>query len=109
MSAFGPAPIQAPIQTLVSGAVQASHVAAQAQGPRAREKSRPQDADPPRPIARDEVRLSDPLRSDAVDPKPDAAGDHGQGRRQRAPREPQIARAPGIAGADATPRLDVKA
>ena len=98
MSAFGPAP--------VPGAVQASFVAASAQGPRPREKSRPQDADPPRPVARDEVRLSDPLRADAVDAKPDAVEDRrqGRGRNQVARRAP-----PAPDPADSAPRLDVRA
>lgn len=104
MSAFGPAPIP--------GAVQASFIATQAQPARAREKSKPQDADPTRPAARDEVRLSDPLQSDAIDPKPDAAEEWKQGRRRGRTafvgRESDRA-ARGGPPADGTPHVDVKA
>jgi hypothetical protein len=78
MSAFGPSPIL----PTTPGVVQSAFIAQQATGPKAREKTKPQDADPRPSAVRDEVRLSDPMRADAVDPKPDAAEEwkHRRGR-----------------------------
>ena len=68
MSAFG----SGPIPTNPLGVILTSFVAQHAAGPKAREKTKPQDADA-RPFAvKDEVRLSDPMQADAIDPKPDA-------------------------------------
>ncbi|MEY3027149.1 MAG: hypothetical protein RLZZ238_2046 [Planctomycetota bacterium] len=69
MSAFGPTPIPP-----TPNAVQASFIGQQAQGPRAREKNKPSEADATRRfVIRDEVRLSDPAEAQTVDSKPDAA------------------------------------
>ena len=69
MSAFG----LGPIPTNPPGVILTSFVAQHAAGPKAREKTKPQDADPRPVVVRDEVRLSDPMQADAIDPKPDAA------------------------------------
>jgi hypothetical protein len=69
VSAFGSNPIPQ-----VPGAVQSSLIAQQSSGPRAREKTKPQDSERVRRSeVRDEVRLSDPIAAQAIDSKPDAA------------------------------------
>ena len=83
MSAFG----SGPIPTNPPGVILTSFVAQHAAGPKAREKTKPQDADA-RPFAvKDEVRLSDPMQADAIDPKPDAA-EEWKHRRPSTPRRP---------------------
>jgi hypothetical protein len=75
------------------GAIQSSFIAQQASGPRAREKTKPQEADPRRSTIRDEVRISDPVKSEAVDPKPDAV-EEWKHRRPRDPRREQALETP---------------
>lgn len=83
MSSFGPVPIPP-----TPGAIQSSFIAQQASGPRAREKNKPQEADARRSIIKDEVQISDPVKSDEVDPKPDAV-EEWKHRRPRDPRREQ--------------------
>ena len=69
VSAFGPTPVPP-----TPNALQASLIAQHAAGARPREKPRTKDADAPRRSAiQDEVRLSDPVEAQEVEPKPDAA------------------------------------
>lgn len=85
MTSFGPSPIpQTP------GAVQSSFIAQQSSAARAREKDKPKDADKPRSLVRDEVRISDPLEGDGIDPKPDAV-EEWKHRRNRGQRQGQQA------------------
>ena len=76
MTAFGPSPIVPNTPSLV----QASFIAQHAAGAKPREKTKPQEADPRRVFVLDEVRLSDPLKAEAIDPKPDAVEEWKQGR-----------------------------
>lgn len=87
MSAFGPSPIS-PISP---GAVQSAFIAQHAAGPKAREKTKPQEADPRRSAIRDEVRLSDPAQADPVDPKPDAVEEWKHRRSGGGHRDPRFA------------------
>lgn len=82
MSAFGPTPIQPSIP----GVIQSAFIAQHTTGAKPREKTKPQDADTRRVLARDEVRLSDPMKAEAIDPKPDAA-EEWKHRRPRTPRD----------------------
>ncbi|MFN5497130.1 MAG: hypothetical protein ACK5WD_09660 [bacterium] len=83
MTSFGPNPIPQ-----MPGSIQASFIAQQASGPRAREKTKPQEADRPRSTIKDEVRISDPVKSEEIDPKPDAV-EEWKHRRPRDPRRDQ--------------------
>ncbi len=85
MSAFGPSPIVPNAPSLV----QASFIAQHASGAKPREKTKPQEADPRRVFVLDEVRLSDPLKAEAVDPKPDAVEEWKQGRGRQHPHDPR--------------------
>jgi hypothetical protein len=103
VTSFGPTPIpQTP------GAIQASFVAREASGPRAREKAKPQEADAPRTVIRDEVRISDPLKSEEIDPKPDAADEwkHRRNRDQRSDRTFELPKP--RSESDGEPHLDVR-
>ena len=104
VTSFGPAPIpQTP------GAIQASFIAQQASGPRAREKTKPQEADTPRFMIRDEVRISDPVKSEEIDPKPDAV-EEWKHRRPRDPRREQKFETPKPrAEGDGEAHLDIRA
>ncbi|MCE2885105.1 MAG: hypothetical protein LW806_09435 [Planctomycetaceae bacterium] len=105
MSSFGPSPI--PINP--PGAVQSSFIAQHAQAPKAREKTKPQEADARPFVIKDELRLSDPLQADAVDPKPDAA-EEWKHRRPRTPhRDPRLPGAPRAEGDGEGGRLDIQA
>ncbi|RLS90448.1 MAG: hypothetical protein DWI09_00260 [Planctomycetota bacterium] len=88
MSAFGPTPIP-----VTPSAVQASFIAQHATGARAREKSKPQEADAKRSTVRDEIRLSDPLEAQAVDSKPDAVEEWKHQRGGRQYHDPRLAAA----------------
>ncbi|MFZ9881504.1 MAG: hypothetical protein ACO3QC_08900 [Phycisphaerales bacterium] len=69
VSAFGPSPIQ----PVAPGAIQAAFIGQQQAAARPREKAKPEPVDPRRTQVRDDVRLSDPAKAEAIDPKPDAA------------------------------------
>lgn len=91
------------------GALQASFVARDAAGPRAREKNKPQETDPPRLVIRDEVHISDPLESDPIDPKPDAV-EEWKHRRDRDQRRQQVFEKPKPhAEGDGESHLDIRA
>jgi hypothetical protein len=80
VTSFGPTPIpQTP------GAIQSSFIAQQASGPRARAKNKPQEADAPRSMIKDEVQISDPMKAEEIDPKPDAVEEW----KHRRPRDPR--------------------
>lgn len=103
VTSFGPTPIpQTP------GAIQSSFIAQQANGPRAREKNKPQDAERPRSVIRDEVRISDPVQSEEIDPKPDAA-EEWKHRRKRDPRREQVADPQKQPPGEGEMRLDIRA
>ena len=106
MTSFGPTPIpQSP------GSVQASFIAQQASGPRAREKTKPQDADRPRSMIRDEVRISDPLKAEEIDPKPDAV-EEWKHRRNRDPRREakfELPKPSNTGDGDGEKHLDIRA
>ena len=105
MSAFGPSPIP----TNPPGVILTSFVAQHAAGPKAREKNKPQEADA-RPFAvKDEVRISDPMQADAIDPKPDAV-EEWKHRRPRTPhRDPRFAPAPRAEGDGEVGHIDIQA
>lgn len=104
MTSFGPAPIPQ-----VPGAIQASFIAQQASGPRPREKTKPQEADPRRLVNRDEVHISDPVKSEEIDPKPDAV-EEWKHRRPRDPRRERSPETPKSRGdGDGEMHLDVRA
>jgi hypothetical protein len=105
MSAFGPSPIP----SNPPGVILTSFVAQQAAGPKAREKTKPQDADARPFVVKDEVRLSDPMQADAVDPKPDAA-EEWKHRRPRTPhRDPRFPNAPRTDPGDEGGHIDIQA
>lgn len=104
MTSFGSNPIPP-----VPGSIQASFIAQQASGPRAREKTKPQEADPRRSAIKDEVRISDPVKEEELDSKPEAV-EEWKHRRPRDPKrdqasEPTAPRADG----DGETRLDIRA
>lgn len=106
MSAFGPSPIL----PTTPGVVQSAFIAQHAAGPKAREKTKPQDADPRPSTVRDEVRLSDPMQADAVDPKPDAAEEWKHRRGHGGHHDPRFAAAEPRRPADAEPgHIDMRA
>lgn len=114
MSAFGPTPIPPTgrVGVAAPGVVQASFIAQQATTPRAREKTKPQDADPPRRVVQDAVEIRDPLQAESIDPKPDAA-EEWKYRRSRGHAHPSAAHnhagtAPRDAS-DGVQHIDVKA
>jgi hypothetical protein len=88
VTSFGPTPIPP-----TPGAIQSSFIAQQASGPRAREKNKPQEADAPRSIIKDQVQITDPVKSEEVDPKPDAV-EEWKHRRPRDPRRDQAFETP---------------
>lgn len=104
MSAFGPSPIQ----PLMPSVVQSSLIAQQASNAKARVKNKLQDADPKRPLIHDELRLTDPMRVEEVDFKPDAV-EEWKHRRQRAGHvDPRFIAADTQGPSDETSHLDVK-
>lgn len=104
MTSFGPTPIPP-----TPGAIQSSFIAQQATGPKAREKNKPQEADAPRSIIKDEVQISDPVKADEVDPKPDAV-EEWKHRRPRDPRRDQAFEQPKPrTGDDGETHLDIRA
>ncbi len=84
MSGFGPSPITPNAPSLV----QASFIAQHATGAKPREKAKPTEVATSRVFARDEVRLSDPLKAEAIDPKPDAVEEWKQRRGHPQPHAP---------------------
>jgi len=103
MTSFGPTPIpQTP------GAIQASFIARDAAGPRARERGKPPEAERPRFVVQDEVRIKDPAEADAIDPKPDAADEWKFRRPRGEQRRPKAEDAPRTDGDDHV-HLDIKA
>jgi hypothetical protein len=104
VTSFGPNPIHQ-----LPGAIQSSFIAQQSTAPRAREKTKPQEADAPRVRAKDEVRLSDPVQGDEVDPKPNAVDEwkHRRPRDQRREHTPDAPK-PRDEG-DGEKRLDIRA
>ncbi len=106
MSGFGPSPIIPNAPSLV----QASFIAQHAAGVKVREKAKPQDVTPRRSFASDEVRLSDPLKAEAIDPKPDAAEEWKQRRGQSHARpQPSPTALPRRNDEDGANHLDIKA
>lgn len=91
------------------GAIQSSFIAQQASGPRAREKNKPQEAVAPRSAIKDEVQISDPMKSEEIDPKPDAV-EEWKHRRNRDPRRDKPFEMPKPpAEGDGETHLDIRA
>ena len=104
MTSFGPNPIPH-----LPGAIQSSFIAQQATAPKAREKTKPQEADAPRSRSKDEVKISDPIKAEEIDPKPDAV-EEWKHRRPRDPRQEQSRDTPRPrAEGEGESRLDIRA
>ena len=104
MSAFGPSPIQ----PLMPSVVQSSLIAQQASNVKARAKNKLQDVDPKRPLIHDEFRLTDPMRAEEVDFKPDAVEEWKHRRHHTGHVDPRFVVANTPDAPDETSHLDVK-
>jgi len=103
MTSFGPSPIpQTP------GALLSSYIARESAGPRARDRAKPPEVDRPQFVIKDEVRITDPIESDAIDPKPDAVEEWKHRRPRSDERRPKVDDGPPADG-DGHIRLDIKA
>jgi hypothetical protein len=103
MTSFGPSPIpQTP------GALQSSFIARESSGPRARDRAKPTEVDRPQFVIKDEVRITEPIESEAIDPKPDAVEEWKHRRPRSDERRPKVDDAPRTDGEDHI-HLDIKA
>jgi hypothetical protein len=103
MTSFGPSPIpQTP------GALQSSFIARESSGPRARDRAKPPEVDRPQFVIKDEVRITDPIESEAIDPKPDAVEEWKHRRPRSDERRPKVEDDPRADGGDHI-HLDIKA
>lgn len=106
VSAFGPS---SPLNP-VPGAIQSAFIGQQQAAARPREKPKSEQVDPRRVPVRDDVRLSDPAKAEAVDPKPDAAEEWKHRRPRQQHRDPRFAAAEPPSSDDSGEHaLDVKA